>query len=78
LGNLESNSSLLNYYEATGAPKAAEMLQTARRLFAAGQTDYTELLRNSNEAYSIQLRRLEALYNYNVAILTLQYLTGTP
>ena len=78
LGNLESSASLLAYYEATGGPKAAEMLRTAQRLFSAGQTDYRELLRTSTEAYNIQARQLEALYNYNTAILTLQYLTGTP
>lgn len=78
LGDLESNASLLAYYESTGVPKAAEMLQTAQRLFSAGQTTYTELLRNNTEAYNIQARSLEALYNYNSAILTLQYLTGTP
>lgn len=78
LGDLDSNASLLAYYESTGVPKAGEMLQTAQRLFSAGQTTYTELLRNNTEAYNIQARSLEALYNYNSAILTLQYLTGTP
>ncbi len=74
---LEINEQSLKYYQTTGIKKATEIINTAKRFFASGETDYINYLRNINEAYSIQLKYIEAIRNYNQSILSIKYLTGT-
>ena len=74
---LAINQQSLNYYQTTGLKKANEIINTAKRLFASGENDYINYLRNINDAYSIQLKSLEAIRNYNQSILSIKYLTGT-
>ena len=69
-------SQSLKYYQSTGIKKANEIISTARRFFESGQNDYINYLRNINDAYSIQLKYLEAIRNYNQSILSIKYLTG--
>lgn len=66
----------LQYYKSTGIPKANEIISTAKRFFESGESDYINYLRNINDAYSIQLKHLEAIRNYNQALLLINYLTG--
>ena len=74
---LAINQQSLNYYQTTGLKKANEIINTARRFFASGENDYINYLRNINDAYSIHLKYLEAIRNYNQSILSIKYLTGT-
>ena len=74
---LAINQQSLNYYQTTGLKKANEIINTAKRFFASGENDYINYLRNINDAYSIQLKYLEAIRNYNQSILSIKYLTGT-
>ncbi len=67
----------LQYYQATGLKKANEIINTSKRLFDNGQNDYISYLRNITDAYSIQLKYLEAIKNYNLSVLSIKYLTGT-
>lgn len=67
----------LQYYKNTGIPKANVIIGTAKRFFESGENDYINYLRNINDAYSIQLKYLEVIRNYNQAILSIKYLTGT-
>lgn len=76
VGALRDASRSLQYYTGSGLEQSQKMLQTAGRLFNAGETDYISLLRNSNEAYTLQLRYLEKLYEHNAAIIQLQYISG--
>ena len=66
----------LDYYETTGLRQSDDLINTARRLFAAGQSDYLSFLRTINEAYAIRQRYLDVLRNYNQTLLTINYLTG--
>ena len=66
----------LQYYKNSGIPKANEIISTARRFFENGENDYINYLRNINDAYSIQLKYLETIRNYNQALLSINYLTG--
>ena len=68
----------LDYYETTGLRQADELINTARRLFQSGQNDYVSFLRTINDAYAIRQRYLDALRNYNQALLTINFLTGNP
>ena len=74
---MAANEQSLNYYQQTGIKKAAEIITSAKRFFESGETDFISYLRNIDEAYSIQLKYLEALRNYNQSILSIKYLTGT-
>lgn len=66
----------LQYYKNSGIPKANEIINTAKRFFESGENDYINYLRNINDAYSIQLKNLEAIRNYSQALLSINYLTG--
>lgn len=66
----------VDYYETTGLRRSDEVINTARRLFQAGQNDYVSYLRTINEAYAIRQRYLDALRDYNQSLLTINYLTG--
>ena len=75
--DLAINEQSLKYYQTTGIKKANEIINTAKRFFASGETDYINYLRNINDAFSIQLKYLDAIRNYNQSILSIKYLTGT-
>lgn len=75
-GDLVKFSQSLDYYETTGLRQSDDLINTARRLFAAGQTDYVSFLRTLNDAYAIRQRYLDALQRYNQSLLTINYLTG--
>ncbi len=75
-GDFEKFRTSLDYYETTGLRQADDLINTARRLFQAGQNDYVSYLRTTNDAYAIRQRYLETLRNYNQSLLTINYLTG--
>ena len=66
----------LQYYQQTGLRKAQEVLVTSQRFFVSGEIDYINLMRNTNDAYSIYQKYLEAVRNYNLSIIKYQYLMG--
>lgn len=74
---LAINTQSLIYYQSTGIKKATEIIITAKRFFESGENDYINYLRNINDAYSIQLKYLEAIRNYYQGILSIKYLKGT-
>jgi outer membrane protein, heavy metal efflux system len=76
IGNVKKFRQSLEYYQLQGIDQADEIIDTARRLFESGQTDYIAFLRNVNDAYAIKTRYLETLKNYNQSVITLNYLTG--
>ena len=67
----------LNFYETVALQQANDIINTARRFFESGQTDYINFLRTTNDAYQIRLRYLETMRSYNQSILTINYLKGT-
>ncbi len=76
VGNIQKYNESLRYYEASGLKRTDDIINTAKRFFESGQTDYINYLRNTNEAYLIKSRYLETLRNYNLSIITINYLTG--
>ncbi|NID13559.1 TolC family protein [Fibrella aestuarina] len=75
-GDFEKFRASLDYYETTGLRQSDDLINTARRLFGAGQNDYVSFLRTINDAYAIRLRYLDALRSHNQSLLTINYLTG--
>ncbi|MCY7310020.1 MAG: TolC family protein [Chitinophagaceae bacterium] len=75
-GEMQSNWQSVQYYQQTGLPKAREVITTSQRFFVSGEIDYISLLRNSNDAYAIYQKYLEAIKNYNQSVINYQYLMG--
>ncbi len=67
----------LQYYKNSGILRADELIGTAKRFFESGEYDYISYLRNINDAYTIKLKYIEAIKNYNQSIITIQYLKGS-
>jgi outer membrane protein, heavy metal efflux system len=73
---MQTNWQSVNYYQQTGLRKAQEVITTSQRFFVSGEIDYISLLRNSNDAYSIYQKYLEAVRNYNLSVINHKYLMG--
>jgi cobalt-zinc-cadmium resistance protein CzcA len=66
----------LQYYEQTGLQQAELITKHARLSFQNGDISYLEWTILMNNAVSIQLNYLEAVRQYNLAIIELEYITG--
>ena len=66
----------VQYYQQTGLRKAQEVITTSQRFFVSGEIDYISFMRNSNDAYSIYQKYLEAVRSYNLSVINYQYLMG--
>ncbi len=73
---MTTNYQSYNYYKNTGLPKADEIINTAKRFFESGETDYINYLRNISTAYETKLKYVEILNSLNHSIITINYLTG--
>ncbi len=73
---MQTNWQSVQYYQQTGLRKAQEVITTSQRFFESGEIDYITLMRNSNDAYSIYQKYLEAVRNYNLSVINYQYLMG--
>ena len=73
---MQANWQSVQYYQQTGLRKAQEVITTSQRFFVSGEIDYISFMRNSNDAYSIYQKYLEAVRNYNLSVINYQYLMG--
>ena len=73
---MQTNWQSVNYYQQTGLKKAQEVITTSQRFFISGEIDYISLLRNSNDAYNVYQKYLEAVRNYNLSVINHKYLMG--
>lgn len=63
----------LDYYEKEGAEYAREIREQSELSFSKGEINYIQWSMLMNQSYSIILSGLEALKNYNAALVELQY-----
>lgn len=73
---MQTNWQSVKYYQQTGLRKAQEVVTTSQRFFTSGEIDYISLLRNSNDAYTVYQKYLEAVRNYNLSVINHKYLMG--
>lgn len=73
---IQTNWQSVQYYQQTGLRKAQEVITTSQRFFVSGEIDYISLLRNSNDAYNVYQKYLEAVRNYNFSVINHKYLMG--
>ncbi len=74
--SMQTNWQSVQYYQQTGLKKAQEVITTSQRFFISGEIDYISLLRNSNDAYNVYQKYLEAVRNYNFSVINHKYLMG--
>ncbi|PIQ21621.1 MAG: CusA/CzcA family heavy metal efflux RND transporter [Cytophagales bacterium CG18_big_fil_WC_8_21_14_2_50_42_9] len=73
LGKQEKN---LAYYEKTGLPLADLIIKHAEKGFRNGVIDYLEYVQSLNRALAIKANHLEALQQYNEAVIVLEFISG--
>jgi heavy metal efflux system protein len=69
----EKQLQTLAYYEQTALPTASLLLSTAQTAFRAGSIDYVEYVQALTRAHNIRLGHLEALNQYNQAVVRYQF-----
>ncbi len=74
---MQINWQSVQYYRQTALQKAQEIITTSQRFFSSGEIDYISFMRNSNDAYSIYQKCLEAVRSYNLSVINYQYLMGS-
>ncbi|GAB2545381.1 CusA/CzcA family heavy metal efflux RND transporter [Rufibacter soli] len=65
----------VRYFEQTALPQAQLIIAQATKAYRAGEINYQEYLLNLQRALAIRVNYLEALYNYDQAVIELQFIT---
>ncbi len=73
---LRKQKTNLDYYEKTGLPLAALIINHAEKGFRNGVIDYQEYVQSLNRALAIKANHLEALHLYNEAVIALEFISG--
>lgn len=76
LSELKKFSSSLNYYETSAIPQANKIIDASNRSYNAGEIGYVELLQNLNTAFQTSLDYLNAVKDFNLAIIQIHKLSG--
>ena len=67
----------VEWHETQGLKTADELLRFAEIGYRSGEINYVEYLTTTHQAINIKREFLEAMNNYNQAVIYLQYLTGS-
>lgn len=77
LDEIEKLSDVITFYETVGIKQADEILKTANNSYKTGQIGYVEYSQNISQAISIKSKYIDALNQYNQAVIVLSYIIGT-
>lgn len=66
----------LAYYQTGGLENARELAEFARISYQEGEIGYVEYIANTDQAFEIRKGYLEALYEVNLAIIQVQFLSN--
>lgn len=77
LSQLLGEQKSLKYYTTIANQQAIDITQTAIRLYQGGQMNYIETIRNIITAFQTKTNYLEAIRNFNQALIELKYLNGS-
>ena len=78
LQRIQQGESSLAYYEETGLPTARLLVEKGRISFRAGEINYLEYFQALSGAYQTRAGYLDALNQYNQAVINLEQLLGLP
>jgi cobalt-zinc-cadmium resistance protein CzcA len=76
LARLEQHRQALEFYENSGATLAEELRKTAQRSFEEGEIDFFQYLLSLDKARKIQIDYLHNLYQYDLVVLDINYITN--
>ena len=76
LARLEQHEQALDFYENHGANLATELQKTAQRSFQEGEIDFFQYLLSLDKARKIQIDYLHNLYQYDLIVLDINYITN--
>jgi cobalt-zinc-cadmium resistance protein CzcA len=76
LRELDKNTSNVNYYETSALQNAALLLSQAKKAFRGGEIGYIEYLQALKSSLSIRNNYLQAILQYNLSIIKLEFLLG--
>ncbi|MTI40708.1 CusA/CzcA family heavy metal efflux RND transporter [Fulvivirga lutimaris] len=76
LAKLESDKQSLEYYENTGNELAERLNKTAEISYLKGEIDYLQYIQILERVIEIRTGRIDALLDYNMTILSINYLTN--
>jgi len=76
LRELEKNAATINYYETSALKNARLLLSQALKSFKGGEIGYIEYLQSLKSSIAIRNNYLQALYQYNLSIVKLEFLLG--
>ncbi len=66
----------ISYYDSIGLKQADEILKTAQISYSSGDIGYVEFIQSVSQAIGIKTQYLDALNQYDKAIINLNYLLG--
>lgn len=76
LRELDKNQASLIYYESSALKNADLILTQARKAYKGGEIGYVEYLQSLRSAITIKTNYLQALNQYNLSVIKIEYLTG--
>ena len=76
LRELDKNQASLTYYESSALKNADLILTQARKAYKGGEIGYVEYLQSLRSAITIKTNYLQALNQYNLSVIKIEYLTG--
>lgn len=76
LRELDKNQASLTYYESSALKNADLILTQARKAYKGGEIGYVEYLQSLRSAITIKTNYLQALNQYNLSVIKVEYLTG--
>lgn len=76
LRELDKNQASLTYYETSALKNADLILDQARKAYRGGEIGYVEYLQSLRNAINIKSNYLQALHQYNLSVIRIEFLTG--
>jgi cobalt-zinc-cadmium resistance protein CzcA len=76
LRELDKNQASLTYYESSALKNADLILAQARKAYRGGEIGYVEYLQSLRSAIAIKTNYLQALNQYNLSVIKVEYLIG--
>lgn len=76
LQELDKNQASLTYYESSALKNATLILAQARKAYQAGEIGYVEYLQSLRNALAIRTNYLQALHQYNLSVIRVEFITG--
>jgi heavy metal efflux system protein len=76
LRELVKNQASLTYYETSALKNSDLILTQARKAYRGGEIGYVEFLQSLRNAINIKSNYLQALHQYNLSVIRIEFLTG--